>query len=628
VGFELSPILWKKVKPKLSAGRVQSVAVRLIVEKEEEIRNFQITTSFKVIGIFNVKSSNNKINTIEAELNKKFNSKEETIQFLEKCKTAQFYVSNIEIKDSSRSPAPPFITSTLQQEAARKLGFSVSKTMLIAQQLYESGKITYMRTDSLNLSDTAIKEAQKNITKDFGKEYLKIRKYTSKVKGAQEAHEAIRPTYLSKKTLEEGTTAQKKLYELIWKRTIASQMNDAQIEKTTITISMSNTDEKFIAKGEVIKFDGFLKLYIESNDEENNENENKTILPKVFKGDTLTIKEIIANQKFSQHPPRYTEASLVKKLEELGIGRPSTYAPIIETIQKRGYVIVDDKKGLERQYISLKLINQNIKEELKKELTGTEKAKLCPTDIGIVVNKFLITNFPSILDYNFTANIEKQFDEIAEGLKIWHIMIKEFYESFHPLVQKTMETTKKVSGEKLLGKDPVSGQNVYVKIGKYGPLVQIGDSESDQKPKFAGLLKNQSIETITLKEALDLFKFPKKIGLYENQEILVGIGRFGPYIKHGSNFYSLRKTDDPMTIDIQTAIEIILDKRKKNSEKIILKSTGNDDIKIIKGKWGPYISKGNKNYKIPKNVDPYTLTIEDCKNIINEIEAKSNIKNN
>jgi len=620
VGFELSPVLWKKVQPKLSAGRVQSVAVRLIVEREEEIRNFKVNDSFKVNAVFITKNNKGKTATIDAELNHKFDTKEDAITFLKKCINADFSITDIDIKPGMRSPAPPFTTSTLQQEASRKLGFSVSRTMMIAQQLYESGKITYMRTDSVNLSDMAIAQAKEKISKEFGDKYVHIRKYKNKIKGAQEAHEAIRPTYISNKDIE-GNAAQKKLYDLIWKRTVASQMSDAKLEKTTINIAISNTKEKFVAKGEVIKFDGFLKLYIESSDDEN-DTDKKTILPEVFVGDKLNNKEILAVQKFTQHPARYTEASLVKKLEELGIGRPSTYAPIIDTIQKRGYVVLEDRKGYERKYISLKLANDAIKEESKTENTGFEKAKLFPTDIGGVVTNFLIDHFPDVMDYGFTANVEKQFDEIAEGVKIWNQMIKDFYAPFHIMVEKTVESSGKVSGERLLGVDPVSNKNVFAKIGRYGPLVQIGDTESEEKPRFAGLLKNQSVNTISLDEALALFAFPRNVGTYEGHDLIIGIGRFGPYVRHNSLFYSLRKTDDPLTIDATSAIEVINEKRKKDAEKLILSFPEEPDLRVLKGRWGPYIAKAGKNYKLPKNVTPENLTLNDCKKIISDIDAK------
>ncbi len=620
VGFELSPVLWKKVQPKLSAGRVQSVAVRLIVEREEEIRNFKVNDSFKINAVFITKNNKGKTATIDAELNHKFDTKEEAITFLKQCINADFSITDIDVKPGMRSPAPPFTTSTLQQEASRKLGFSVSRTMMIAQQLYESGKITYMRTDSVNLSDMAIAQAKEKISKEFGDKYVHIRKYKNKIKGAQEAHEAIRPTYISNKDVE-GNVAQKKLYDLIWKRTVASQMSDAKLEKTTINIAISNTKEKFVAKGEVIKFDGFLKLYIESSDDEN-DTDKKTILPEVFVGDKLNNKEILAVQKFTQHPARYTEASLVKKLEELGIGRPSTYAPIIDTIQKRGYVVLEDRKGYERKYISLKLANDAIKEEAKTENTGFEKAKLFPTDIGGVVTNFLIDHFPDVMDYGFTANVEKQFDEIAEGVKIWNQMIKDFYAPFHIMVEKTVESSGKVSGERLLGVDPVSNKNVFAKIGRYGPLVQIGDTESEEKPRFAGLLKNQSVNTISLDEALALFAFPRNVGTYEGHDLVIGIGRFGPYVRHNSLFYSLRKTDDPLTVDANSAIEVINEKRKKDAEKLILSFPEEPDLRVLKGRWGPYITKAGKNYKLPKNVTPENLTLSDCKKIISDIDAK------
>jgi len=577
VGFELSPLLWKKIKPSLSAGRVQSVAVRLIAEREEEIRNYKSVSSYRVQADFLL--DDEKKSKITAELNKKFTEKEEAKAFLEKCKTALFVIEDIETKPAKKSPAPPFTTSTLQQEASRKLGFSVANTMRVAQQLYEAGKITYMRTDSVNLSKMALGMAKEEITNSFGKEYVKTRQYTTKSKGAQEAHEAIRPTYLNHRNID-GDNSQKRLYDLIWKRTIASQMSDAILEKTNITIGVSNAKEKFIARGEVIKFDGFLKVYMESRDDDEDEDQ-EGLLPPVAKGDNMLAKEIVAQQKFTQHPPRYTEASLVKKLEELGIGRPSTYAPTISTIQKREYVIKEDRDGIVRQYTLIRLKGQSLTEEIKKENTGFEKGKLFPTDIGNLVNNFLMQYFVNIMDYNFTATVEEEFDEIAAGHLVWNKMINDFYYPFHNQIEETLETSKKVSGEKLLGKDPVSGENLSVRIGRYGPMVQLGDSDAENKPKFASLKKGQSIDTITLEEALELFKLPRTVGEYENSEVIVAVGRFGPYLRHESLFYSLAKTDDPLTIDMERAIELIIEKRKKEAEKIVREFPENADMKKV-----------------------------------------------
>lgn len=620
VGFELSPLLWKKVKPNLSAGRVQSVAVRLIVERENSIKNFRAESSYRVTADFKIQNEKGK-NIINAELSRKFKNKEEALAFLEQCVNAEFSVESIEVKPAKKSPSPPFTTSTLQQEASRKLGFPVSKTMRVAQQLYESGKITYMRTDSVNLSNLAVASAKKEIIKTFGEKYSKPRKYTTKIKGAQEAHEAIRPTYIQNSEAE-GDVSQKKLYELIWKRAVASQMSDAELEKTNVTINISNSKEKLVAKGEVIKFDGFLKLYIESSDEESSEGEDKNILPPVKEGQKLDLLVMDAVEKFTQPPPRYTEASLVKKLEELGIGRPSTYAPTISTIQKREYVVKDETEGTTRQFNTITLAEGKISEKIKTEKSGFTKNKLIPTDIGTLVNNFLIEYFDYILDYNFTADVEKEFDEIAHGNKEWNEMIKEFYSPFHNRIEKTLEKSNKVSGEKCLGKDPASGKKVYVKIGKYGPMAQIGDSNNGdtktEKPKFAGLKKGQSIDTITLEEALELFKFPRNIGEYEDAPLEVAIGRFGPYVKHKSNFYSLAKDDDPATIRKERAIEIINNKRKQEKEKTIKEFKENPEVKILNGRYGPYISFQKKNFRIPKTKDPNSLTIQDCLEIINK----------
>ncbi len=619
VGYELSPVLWKKVKPALSAGRVQSVAVRLIVEREEEIKAFNPESYFRVTAKFEIVGDKEKA-TIDAELSQRFKTKEEANDFLTKCISADFEVASVESKAAKKSPAPPFITSTLQQEASRKLSFSVAKTMMVAQQLYESGKITYMRTDSVNLSKLALSVAGKVISKNFGDEYVKIRQFKTKSKSAQEAHEAIRPTFLENKEID-GDASQKRLYELIWKRTIASQMADAQLEKTNVNINVSSADEKFIARGEVIKFDGFLKVYIEATDDEVT-NGQKGMLPPLKKGDKLNRMEIIATQKFTQAPARYTEASLVKKMEELGIGRPSTYAPTISTIQKREYVVKEERDGVERQYDQIILNNGSLKGETKVEKTGFEKNKLFPTDIGGIVNNFLVQYFDNILDYNFTASVEKEFDEIAQGKKVWNEMIKEFYTPFHNRIEDTLEKSKKQSGERLLGADPESGQNVYAKIGRYGPIVQIGESSGDDKPRFAGLKKDQSIETVTLEDALGMFKLPRTIGNFENEELTAAIGRFGPYVKHKNKFFSLAKTDDPLSITEERGIEIIHDKRKKDKERIIKEFKEDSTLQVLKGRYGAYISKGKKNYRIPKSNIPEDLTLDDCIQIVETADKK------
>ena len=621
VGFELSPVLWKKVRPALSAGRVQSVAVRLLVEREREIHDFKSHSSFKVTGKFPV-SEKDKKSVLHAELNKRFDTAKETVEFLERCKPAQYQVTDVTTKPAKKSPAPPFTTSTLQQEASRKLGFSVAQTMSVAQKLYEAGKITYMRTDSVNLSDMAIGMAKKVITVEFGAPYSQSRQYKTKTKGAQEAHEAIRPTYMDKPDVT-GTAQEKRLYELIWKRTVASQMSDAQLEKTTVTIDISTTPEKFVATGEVIKFDGFLKLYIESQDDENEE-EKGALLPPISKGQNLAADEITATQRFTHHPPRYTEATLVKKLEELGIGRPSTYAPTISTILNRGYVVKEDKPGMEREYAVYTLYNNgNLKEEIKTESTGAEKAKLFPSDIGMIVNDFLIDHFTDILDYNFTASVEKEFDEIAEGNLNWTKMIDKFYRPFHDKVDVTVKTSERSVGERKLGVDPESGKPVVAKIGKFGPLVQIGEVSDEDKPRFAGLLKDQRLETITLEEALELFKLPRKLGQYEGKEITAAVGRFGPYLLHNSKFYSLKPaTDNPLTVTLARAAELIEAKREADRNKVIKTFDKEPELRILNGRWGPYISYKKENYKMPKKQDPAALTLDDCLKIISESAGK------
>ena len=615
VGYELSPLLWKKVKPSLSAGRVQSVAVRLIVEREEEIKNFVQTSAYRITAQFTFEKEGQEYNLL-AELSHRFDTEEETRKFIESCINAAYKVESIEKKPATRQPAPPFTTSTLQQEAARKLGFSVANTMRVAQQLYESGKITYMRTDSVNLSSLALGMAKKEIAANYGAEYVKTRQYHTKTKGAQEAHEAIRPTYLDQHTIK-GTADERKLYELIWKRTIASQMADAQMERTNVNIGISTNDKQFVATGEVILFDGFLKVYMESYDDDRAE-DTSAILPPIEKGTMLDMEKMEAQQRYTRHPLRYTEASLVKKMEELGIGRPSTYAPTISTIQKREYVTKGDVKGEPQSFKIITLKNGKITEKMGKENYGAEKGKLLPTDIGVLVNKFLTQYFESIIDYNFTANVEKEFDKIAEGKRKWNAMIKDFYKGFHKQIVSTTENSGKFSGEKMLGIDPTSGKKVYVKVGRFGPVAQIGDTESEEKPRFAGLKKDMSIESVTLEEVLKLFDFPRILGEYEGKEITVAVGRFGPYVKHDNKFYSLAKTDDPAMVDCDRAIEIINEKRQKDLDNIILTFDQDPDLRVLNGRFGPYISYKKGNYKIPKGTEPSTLTYEQCMAIVED----------
>jgi len=619
VGFELSPVLWKKVKPALSAGRVQSVAVRLLVEREREIIGFKTTNYYKVTGVF---FTDNGKTPVKAELNKRFDTKKEVLDFLEKCKSANFEVESVVVKPSKRSPASPFTTSTIQQEASRKLGLSVAQTMSIAQKLYEAGMITYMRTDSVNLSTLAIGVAKAEIDKEFGEKYSKTRNYQTKSKGAQEAHEAIRPTYMSNHTIS-GSEIEKKLYDLIWKRTIASQMSDAEIEKTVATIKISNQAEKFVASGEVIKFDGFLKVYIESTDDEA-EDTQSTLLPAMKTNEKMTVDHILATERFTYHLPRYTEASLVKKLEELGIGRPSTYAPTISTVQNRGYVLKEDRPGVERQYTCVTLKKEIIKEENKKENSGAEKSKLFPTDIGMIVNDFLVEHFKEILNYNFTANVEKEFDEIALGNVTWHQMINKFYKTFHVSVETTLETSERTKGERLLGDDPKTGKSIIVRMGRFGLVAQIGESgNEDDKPVFASLRKDQRLESITLEEALELFKLPRDLGEYQDKKVVVAIGRFGPYVRHDSKFCSLKKDiDDPYTIQIDRAIELIEENIEKEKNKYIKKFDNDAELNILNGRWGAYISYKKNNYKIPKSKNPAELTYDECIVIINAESKK------
>ena len=622
VGFELSPVLWRKVKPALSAGRVQSVAVRLIVEREREVNAFVSESWYKVTAVFELPAENGEKTEVKAELGSRFKTKEEARAFLESCKDAKFKITDIVTKPSKKSPAPPFTTSTLQQEAARKLGFSVSQTMVVAQRLYENGQITYMRTDSVNLSDLALATSRETITSLMGENYVKTRQFATKSKGAQEAHEAIRPTYMSNETIS-GTAQEQKLYELIWKRTIASQMADAELEKTTATISISNSDEVFVATGEVITFDGFLRVYKESYDDESEQEDESRLLPPMSIGQALEKATISATQRFTLCPPRYTEASLVRKLEELGIGRPSTYAPTISTVQQRGYVERGNKEGVKRSYDVLTLKGAKITEATKSEMTGNEKAKLLPTDVGIVVNDFLMEYFPGIMDYNFTASVEKEFDEVADGEKEWTGMMDAFYQDFHPLVEKTsnIKTEHKV-GERILGTDPVSGKPVSVKIGRYGPIIQIGSAEDEEKPRFAQLPKGMALETITLEEALDCFKLPRTLGDFEEKSVSVGVGRFGPYVRHNNVFVSIPKGTDPMSVTLEDAVALILGKREAAENKVIKTFEAEPGLQILNGRYGPYIAYEKKNYKIPENVEPGDLNLEACFKVIELQKAK------
>jgi DNA topoisomerase-1 len=627
VGFELSPVLWKKVKPSLSAGRVQSVSVRLLVEREREIITFNPQSAFRVLANFN-QADKTSID-LKAELNTRFVKENEAEAFLNHCAGADFTVSDITKKPTKRSPAAPFTTSTLQQEASRKFGFSVSQTMTIAQRLYEAGKITYMRTDSVNLSDAAVGAAAEEIKSEFGENYLKIRKYKTKSKGAQEAHEAIRPTYMNKATVS-GNANEKRLYELIWKRTIASLMSDAELEKTTINIDVSDSQHRFIAQGEMIKFDGFLKVYIESTDDEDEES-NKSLLPAIIAGQKLKAYEITATQRFTLHPPRYTEASLVRKLEELGIGRPSTYAPTISTIQNRGYVIKEDRPGKERKYVLLKLSGAKVSKVNKTETFGNEKSKLFPTDIGMVVNDYLLEHFPNILDFNFTADVEKKFDDIAEGDVEWQKMIDGFYHPFHERIVGALEIVGRKSGERHLGEDPKTGKPVMVKIGRYGPMAQIGDNDDEEKPQYAAMRRDQHIETITLEEAMELFKLPRDLGTYEDKKVVAAIGRFGPYVRHDSKFYSLKKdVDDPYTVELPRVIELIEEKRLAEKNKVINAFAGDEgEIQVLNGRYGPYIAYNKSNYRLPKGKEAKEakdLTLDDCLEIIKNTPVKTTRK--
>ena len=616
VGFELSPVLWKKVKPALSAGRVQSVAVRLIVEREREISAFKPEAAYRVIGEFLLPGGE----LLKAELSQRLKTEDEAKALLEACKTARFSIGDVTVKPAKKSPAAPFTTSTLQQEAARKLGFSVAQTMMVAQRLYEAGHITYMRTDSVNLSSLAINTTKDEIVKTLGERYLHIRNYHTHTKGAQEAHEAIRPTYISHHEIN-ASSQEKRLYELIWKRTIASQMSDAELEKTTATIAVSGRKEHFVAVGEVLKFDGFLKVYMESTDDEGDTEGNDKMLPALAKGDVLALSSVTATERFSQAPARYTEASLVRKLEELGIGRPSTYAPTISTIQQREYVEKGDRKGTERKYRMLTLHDRKIESGEKTELTGADKGKLLPTDIGVVVNDFLTEYFPDILNYNFTANVEQQFDDIAEGKTVWNDEIDHFYKLFHPVVESALalRLEHKV-GERVLGTDPKSGRPVSVKIGRFGPLVQIGTPEDTEKPLFASLLKGQSMSTITLEEALKLFDLPRTLGDFEGKTVVVGIGRFGPYIRHDGKYVSLPKEFTPQGVSLEDAIILIQQKREQESQRLIKKFDEDDELELLNGRFGPYIAYKKKNYKLPKGSEPALLTFADCMKIVEDAD--------
>ena len=624
VGFELSPVLWRKVKPQLSAGRVQSVAVRIIVEREREIFAFESQPSFQTVATFVLNKGEQKYE-LKAELNKRIKEADKVRTLLEQLQTSAFGIDGVDKKPIVRHPAPPFTTSTLQQEASRKLGFSVSQTMSVAQHLYEAGLITYMRTDSVNLAEAALKNAANVITSTMGKEYLHTRRYKTNSKGAQEAHEAIRPTHIENNSID-GTSQEKRLYELIWKRTIASQMADAQVEKTTIRISASVTEAIFTASAEVVLFDGFIRVYAESTDDDATD-DGAVMLPSVAVGDTLTMKNIVSREKWSQKPPRYNEASLVHKLEELGIGRPSTYAPTISTIQQRGYVVKESRDGQERKYKQLKLTSKGVELTEKTEIAGAEKNKLFPTDIGMIVNDFLLQNFDQIMNYNFTADVEKQFDDIAEGNLQWQKVMDDFYKPFHNKVEDTMEHSTKNTGERILGTDPKTGKQVSVRVGRFGPMAQIGNADEDSSARrYASLRHDQHIETITLGEALQLFELPRQIGQYEGKDVTIGIGRFGPYIRHNNAFISLKKTDDPYTIELDAAIARIEEKRLADSQKVIKEFAEDANVRVLNGRWGPYIAWGKTNVKIPKGTTPADLSYADCKALYEKQSADANAK--
>ena len=630
VGFELSPVLWRKVKQGLSAGRVQSVAVRLIVEREKEIENFKSISSYRVSSIFTTPEGK----TFKSEVSRRFQTLEGSEVFLKQCLTASYKISELETKPAKKSPSAPFTTSTLQQEASRKLGYSVAQTMNVAQRLYESGKITYMRTDSVNLSNDARQSCVNEISSSYGLEYSQERTFATKSKGAQEAHEAIRPTDMSKHSVD-GESSHQKLYDLIWKRTIASQMSDAQLERTIAKIDISTSEEQFTAKGEMIKFEGFMKVYMEGKDDDSEEQEG--MLPKLNVNDNLIMNEVTAIERFSRHPARYAEANLVKKLEDLGIGRPSTYASIITTVQKRGYVVKESREGVKRDFQYLILKDSQITKEVKTENTGAEKNKMFPTDIGVVVNDFLVNHFDGVLDYGFTAGVEKEFDQVAEGNKKWNDMIQNFYGDFHLKVEDVIGNVEKSTGERLVGEDPVSGKNVYVRIGPFGPMVQLGEKQEEEdapKPKFASLMKGQSIQTITLEEALDLFKLPRTIGEFDGKEVVASVGRFGPYLRYDGKFTSIQKDDgdDPLTIEIDRAIELIKIKIQADKDRLISNFDGNPLVQVLNGRYGPFIQvtppKGKKiNVKIPKDLEPKELTREKCLELMeNQPKSKYNRK--
>jgi DNA topoisomerase-1 len=628
VGFELSPVLWRKVKQGLSAGRVQSVAVRLIVEREKEIENFKSVSSYRVSALFTTPEGK----IFKSEISRRFQTLDGSEVFLKQCVTASYKISDLETKPAKKSPSSPFTTSTLQQEASRKLGYSVAQTMNVAQRLYESGKITYMRTDSVNLSNDARESCVNEITSSYGSEYSKTRTFATKSKGAQEAHEAIRPTDMSKHTVD-GESSHQKLYDLIWKRTIASQMSEAQLERTIAKIDISTSDEQFTAKGEMIKFDGFMKVYMEGKDDDSEEQDG--MLPKLNVNDDLEMNEITAIERFSRHPARYAEATLVKKLEDLGIGRPSTYASIITTIQKRGYVVKENRDGVKREFQHLILKDNSITKEVKTENTGAEKNKMFPTDIGVVVTDFLVTHFDGVLDYGFTAGVEDEFDEVAAGKKKWNVMLQDFYAPFHVKVENVIGTAEKALGERDLGKDPASGNTVYVRIGPFGPMVQLGEKQEDEdapKPKFASLMKDQSIQTITLVEALELFKLPRTVGEFESKEVVASVGRFGPYLRYDGKFTSIKKDDgdDPLTIEIDRAVELIKIKIQADKDRLILNFDGDPLVQVLNGRYGAFIQvsppKGKKiNVKIPKELEPKELTREKCLELM-ENQPKSKFK--
>ena len=618
VGFKLSPVLWRKVKPSLSAGRVQSVAVRLIVEREREIQNFHSEENYRITATF----LNTDGNEVKAELNRRFHTIEETHAFLESCRNRKFSVQDITMKPVKRTPAPPFTTSTLQQEAAHKLGFTVAQTMMIAQHLYESGRITYMRTDSVNLSKLCLGASKSVIAEQMGQEYVKTRQYHTSSKGAQEAHEAIRPTYMDQMQIE-GNTQERRLYDLIWKRTIASQMADAELERTQVTISIEGKEEAFIANGEVVKFDGFLRIYSDQNNdtEGDAERENISTLPAMTIGEDLTREQITATQRFTQRPVRYNEASLVRKLEELGIGRPSTYAATITTIQQREYVEKGDKPGEERTFQTITLSGDKLTSEQHTTIIGQERGKLLPTDTGIVVNGFLKENFPEIMDYNFTADIEKKFDDIAEGKIAWEGVVKEFYEGFEPLVEKSVNTfTEHKVGERLLGNDPVTGAPITVKIGRFGPVAQMGSTDAGQKPRFSQLAAGQTLESITLEEALELFRLPRKVGMYEGEPVIIGAGKYGPYVSHRGSYVSIPKGTDPMKITFEQAVIMMHRKHMEEAERHLKNFSEDTDLEILNGRYGPYLTHKGINYRLPKALHERAkeLTYEECMQIISE----------